>query len=98
MGKTERSGSGKEKPVDGETEAQREGVAPTSARRLSSESHQEPRSPVAFSSLLTASTKASQVLRACQGGRRTSPHLRPRLTQVEKQGGVGPRWAEAPDL
>lgn len=98
MGKTKRSRSGKEKAVDGETEAQREGVAPTSTWRLSGESHLEPRSPAASSSLLTASTKASQVPRACQGGRRAIPHFRPRLIQVEMQGGVGPGWTEALDL
>lgn len=86
------------KLTDGKTEAQREGVAPTSTWRLSGESRQEPRSPAASSSLLRASTKASQTPGACQGGRRTILHLGPRLTQVEVQGGVGPRWTEAPDL
>ena len=91
------AGLGK-KLTDGGPESQKEGVAPTSTWILSGESCQEPRSPAASSSLLTASTKASQTPRACQGGRRTILHLRPRQTQVEVQGGVGPRWTEAPDL
>lgn len=45
----------REKLIDGETEAQREDVTPTSTGRVRDESRQEPRSPAASSSLLPAS-------------------------------------------